>query len=124
MEYSHQSNVTDELREKVVHSARRVLRLKLQAFRSDSAVPLFPDSTNLNSIPSKGASQFFFNSAARSITTIHSNNLPFKPIRNERILLVGQSSIFVKEGKLRFPKSDTYKFSYTPFYSAKANTKN
>lgn len=108
-----------KFRNRVVDSARRVLSLKLRAFRAAAAVPLFPEAEIHTAIPAPGAAAFFFNSAARSVTAVRSAGIPFRPKSGERILLVGQSESFLQEGLLRFPDADTYQFPYSPFFSSR-----
>ena len=108
-------------RTRVMASARRVLRVKLEAFRSPAAVPLFPAADLQAAVPAPGAAAFFLDSAARSITAIRSDHLPFRPGPGERVLLAGQSDTFLQEGLLRYPNAATYRFPYSPFYSSRAS---
>ena len=115
----HRQMTDPSFRERVKESARRVLTVKLQAFRSPSAVPLFPDTDLRSAIPANGAAEFFLDSAARSVTVVRSSRIPFRPDAADRVLLVGQSDEFLAEGLLRFPRADTHRFPYSPFYSSR-----
>lgn len=107
--------VDPAFRERVAQAARRVLRVKLEAFRSPVAVPLFPDADAADAVPAPGAAEFFRESAARSVTAVRAAGIPFRPDRSSRLLLVGQSDAFLQEALLRFPGADRYRFPYYPF---------
>lgn len=109
-----------EFRARVREAAARVLAVKLRAFRSPGAVPLFPADDAASAVPAPEAAGFFLDSAARSVTAIRSAHIPFRPEPARRLLLVGQSDEFLQEGLLRFPQADTYRFPYSPFYSSRA----
>lgn len=102
-------------RERVAQAARRVLRVKLEAFRSAAAVPLFPAADAADAVPAPGAAEFFRESAARSVTAVRSAGIPFRPDRSARLLLVSQSDAFLQEALLRFPGADRYRFPFYPF---------
>ena len=106
-------------RARVREAAGRVLTVKLRAFRSPAAVPLFPADDAASAVPAAGAAEFFLDSAARSVTAIRSARIPFRPDPAWRLLLIGQSDEFLQEGLLRFPQADTYRFPYSPFYASR-----
>jgi beta-N-acetylhexosaminidase len=105
-------------RERVRDAAGRVLRQKLRTFR-EARFPLYPTSPLAGSIPAPGATGFFAEAAARSVTLVRDGRLPYVPRSGERVLLVGQFEDFLAEGRRRFPGADTLLFPYTPFYSAR-----
>lgn len=106
-------------RERVREAAGRVLTVKLEAFRSPAAVPLFPADDPESAVPASGAAEFFLDTAARSVTAVRAARIPFRPDPSQRLLLIGQSDEFLQEGLLRFPQADTYRFPYSPFYSSR-----
>ncbi len=107
-------------RERIAQAARRVLRVKLEAFGSSSAVPLFPADDAASAVPAPGAAEFFRESAERSVTAVGADAIPFRPGPSARLLVVGQSDAFLQEALLRFPQADRYRFPYSPFYSSRA----
>lgn len=106
-------------RERVREAAGHVLTVKLASFRSPAAVPLFPAHDTKPAVPSRGAAEFFLDSAARGVTAIRSARIPFRPDPARRLLLIGQSDEFLQEGLLRFPQADTYRFPYSPFHASR-----
>lgn len=111
-------------RERVAQAARRVLRVKLEAFRSVTAVPLFPAADAADAVPAPGAAEFFRESAERSVTAVRSAGIPFRPDPSARLLLVGQSEAFLQEALLRFPGADRYRFPYYPFDASRPQDRN
>lgn len=106
-------------RERVTQAARRVLRVKLQAFGSPFAAPLFPADDAASAVPAPGAAEFFRASARRSVTAVSADGIPFRPGPSARLLVVGQSDAFLEEALLRFPQADRYRFPYSPFYASR-----
>jgi beta-N-acetylhexosaminidase len=105
------------LRARVRASARRIVRQKLSTFR-EAHFPLYPAPSLAGSVPAPGASEFFAESAARSVTLVRPGLIPYTPRPGERVLLAGQFEDFLAEGLRRFPQAGTLLFSYLPFYSA------
>ncbi|MBO5137764.1 MAG: glycoside hydrolase family 3 protein [Spirochaetaceae bacterium] len=102
-------------RERVKDAARRVIYAKLEYFKGENPVPLYPDATKIpESIPDKEGQSFFLSQACRSIT-LYKGNLPYKPQAEEKILLAGQSQFpeFFTEGKLRYPNAKYLQFNYS-----------
>ncbi len=114
-----QRMVDPAFREQVAQAARRVLRVKLEAFGSPAAVPLFPAADAASAVPAPGAAEFFRESAARSVTAVRSAGIPFRPDPSARLLIVGQSDAFLQEALLRFPQADRYRFPFSPFYASR-----
>ncbi len=130
----------------VRESARRIVETKLKCFQdtggANPADPLVdpsadpsvdpsvdPWKTTLRdppkpsaiqaSIPASGASSFFFQSSCRGVNIVSRKRLPFRPAAAWKILLCGQFSEFMDEGKLRYPQADTLLFPFIPFYRSR-----
>ncbi len=98
-------------------SVQRILLVKLHYLRA-AASP--PDPSRVRSlIPAPGARVFFQQVSARAVTLIAKQRIPYAPKPAERILLCGQYTEFLNEGKRRFPAADTLLFSFDPFYTAR-----
>ena len=100
-------------------SVRRILQTKLRFIRDGytpgSAIPELVKSL----VPAPGAREFFTQSATRAVTLLASAQVPFRPRKDSRILLVGQFPEFMSEGLRRFPHAQTFLFPFTPFYVAR-----
>ena len=109
--------------ERVRESAERIMRIKLEYLSGDQAVPLYPDSAELNTlIPAENSSEFFLDQALRSVTLIREEGPG--GIRPEgRTLLAGQLDRFFHEGKKVFPNAETFDFNYSPFYSSSSSVR-
>ncbi|MFO7848547.1 MAG: glycoside hydrolase family 3 protein, partial [Spirochaetia bacterium] len=103
----------DEFREKLEKSVRRILKIKYDYLIRDNSVPLFPENLSLNEeIPSREASEFFFDQAGRSVSIIRDKNIPIgekhtQKDREHRILIAGQLRTFLRTGRRYFPEADT-----------------
>jgi beta-N-acetylhexosaminidase len=103
----------------VKESVIRILETKLRSMRDGNA-PRTPDPSLVKSlVPAAGAKDFFTQSATRAITVLARAQIPLKPAASRRILLAGQFSEFLEEGLRRYPKADTFRFPFTPFYVAR-----
>jgi len=101
-------------------SVQRILETKIRYFRDDSSI-LIPDPAAVRAlVPAPGAKAFFTQVSARAATLLSGRRIPYAPRANEKILLVGQYSEFLSEGKRRFPDADTRLFSFDPFYGARS----
>ncbi len=97
-----------EFRSRVVDAARRVLIAKLVYFKSDSAVPLYPDIDKIDKlVPDVEGQGFFLSQAVRSVTLMREKNFPLVPKSDETILIAGSFPDFLAAGIKRFPQSDT-----------------
>lgn len=107
---------TDEsFRARVKDAAYRVVKAKLEYFRSKNAAPLYPDADSIaKSIPDKDGQKFFLEQACRSITVYKSGTLPLTAEQAGRVLLVGSMPRFFSEGKRRYSKNGDFKFTYEP----------
>lgn len=103
-----------EFYNRVKDAAKRVILAKLEYFKGENPVPLYPDSSKIaENIPAPEAKDFFLSQACRSIT-LYKGELPYKPKPQERILLAGQKQFpsFFEEGKLRYPEAKMLQFNY------------
>ncbi len=99
---------------RVKDAARRVILEKLRYFKSENHAPLYPDeNTIFDHIPDKEGQKFFLEQACRSISVGKAGRaFPFKPQQGERVLIAGPFISLFNEGKKRYPKADTFHFSY------------
>ncbi|MGI5172783.1 glycoside hydrolase family 3 protein [Treponema sp. OMZ 840] len=100
----------------VFNAARRVVLSKLNYFKGENPVPLFPDIHAVNaSVPAPDAETFFTAQAARSITLYKSEQFPYVPqnAANDRILAVGQFQDFFRETSQRYPHARYFFFAYS-----------
>ncbi len=106
----------------VAEAATRVLAEKLRFLGLRGRGALFPDPDGVTeSVPAPGAAEFFRQSAARAVTLVEGERVPWRPARGERVLLCGQLDEFFEEARVRWPGADTLAFSYEPFYTADAD---
>ena len=121
---SAQLRVDSDFRDSVRSSAKRILETKIKYLKAETSVPLFPDSSDLRTLlPDPEAKAFFYDQALRSTTVIRSSGTDaLKP--EGKILLAGQLERFFTEGRRVFPEAETFRFDYSPFYSASASVKN
>lgn len=102
-----------EFKSTVKKAARRVIKCKLEYFKSPKAAPLYPNPANIsNHIPDKDGQKFFLEQACRSITLFKSGTLPLTSENSGRVLLTGSLPTFFTEGKKRFPTAAEFKFTY------------
>jgi len=102
-------------RARVKDAAYRVLKAKLEYFRSKNAAPLYPDPRSISKyIPDREGQKFFFEQACRSITIYKSGSIPLSAKRAGRVLLVGAMPYFFSEGKKRYSGTGDFRFSYEP----------
>lgn len=104
---------TDQaFRETVYESARRVLRMKAQQ-QEWLTVGI------AQSVPAPGATEFFFESAARGVTVIADRDIPLRVNAGMRVLMVGQLPAFFTVGSDRMPGAAELRYPYSPFYRAR-----
>lgn len=115
-DHLHRVLETDpDFREILRNAVTRILTIKEEYLNRPWSVPLEPDPTILDkAIPAD--TEYLFQQACRAITAVADKSLPLDP--SAKILLAGQLGGFFREGKRRFPASDSFDFAYTPFYSA------
>jgi beta-N-acetylhexosaminidase len=103
----------EDFRAAVRRSVVRVLRIKIDYLKGENAFPLLPDpQTAAAQIPAPGATEFFFNSALRSVTAIRRDGLPFTPAEADRVLIVSQYASFLEEGRRRYPRADVFEYDW------------
>jgi beta-N-acetylhexosaminidase len=103
-------------------SVKRILEIKICAFRDPSAaVSTVPETAEevKYSVPAPGAKDFFAQVSARAVTLVAGARVPFHPTAGERILLCGQFPDFLSEGLKRYPSAQTFQFPFAPFYHAR-----
>ena len=106
-------------RRQVADAALRVLEVKRAALTADPPLPVASAAGSIAAlVPSPGAEDFFFDSAARAVTLVRDGAVPL-PARRGRTLLVGQHRAFLDAGRQRYPDADVAKFPWSPFYFAR-----
>ena len=108
-----------EFKARVMDAAHRVILSKLEYFKGENPVPLYPKVEEISQhIPDPEAQEFFLAQACRSITLYKGDLFPLSAdvpeATSKGILLAGQSQFpeFFQEGKRRYPEADTMKFNY------------
>ena len=100
-------------RERVKDAARRVIKAKLDYFKSGNAAPLYPDSDAIDShIPDRDGEKFFLEQACRSVTVEKQGSLPVTADKAGRVLLMGSLTSFFKAGKQRYPDAGEFHYTY------------
>ena len=108
-------NTSKSFKNRVVDAAYRVILAKLQYFKSDNAVDLYPDVRKIpERIPDPEGQAFFLSQACRSVTLYHGSSEPFIPQKNSDVLLVGQAQFrsFFEEGFFRYPGAKFFEINY------------
>jgi len=99
-------------RARVADAARRVVLAKLDYFKGEKPVPLYPDIAALDDrVPDPDGRDFFVSMAARAITVVRGKGLPYRPAPNERVLVAGSFPDFLEAGTRRFPGADALPIS-------------
>lgn len=105
-------------KEIVKESVRRILKVKINAFKGDKPCPVFPDYKNvlesIKTLQEKESKEAIFQTACRSVTVIGDEMIPYRPEKNEKIILIGQYRQFIEEGLKRYPDARYYEYSYYP----------
>ena len=103
----------DEFHARVKDAAYRVIKSKLDYFKSGNAAPLYPNADEVdNYIPSREGEKFFLEQACRSITIEKKGSFPIRKEDSGRILLLGSLNSFFQAAKLRFPDAGEFRFTY------------
>ena len=113
-----------DFRSRVADAARRVLLLKLIAFRGEHPSPIYPDTVRaaetIRKLQEEESMDAAFQSTCRAVTFIRKGVLPWTPVKGERVLIVGQYGEYISEGKARHPDATIHEYSYyPPYYSLK-----
>lgn len=106
--------ITDpSFKETIKDSVQRILKAKMDYFKSENAAPLYPDSTKIDDlVPDSEGQKFFLEQACRSITVQKKGGIPYSSESLGRVLFAGSLSSFFKYGKDRFSNSGDFRFSY------------
>ncbi len=100
-------------RERVKDAACRVIKAKLDYFKSGNAAPLYPDPNTIDShIPDREGEKFFLEQACRSVTVEKQGSLPLTADKAGRVLLMGSLTSFFKAGKQRWPDAGEFHYTY------------
>ena len=104
-----------EFKQTVKKAARRVILSKLQYFKGENFVPIFPELENIESlVPDPEGTKFFLNQACKSITAFNKapNKYKIENPNEQKILIAGQYQDFINEGLKRFPNAKSSKYNY------------
>ena len=113
-------STSEDFKNRVEDAAYRVILSKLEYFKGDNPVPLYPRVEEISQhIPDPEAAEFFLSQACRSITLYKDDVFPLTQDSSgatgeKGILLVGQTQFpeFFYEGQKRYPDADTMRFNY------------
>lgn len=102
-----------EFYERVKNAAYRVIKAKLDYFKSENAAPLYPNLNSLETeIPNKDGQKFFLEQACRSVTVEKQSDI--FPLTNEKagkILLIGYMSSFFSAAKEHWQNCGEFRYS-------------
>lgn len=103
-----------EFRKKVKDAAYRVIKVKLDYYKSGNPIaPLYPDANQIdNFVPNKDGEKFFIEQACRSVTATKKGTFPLTKSNGGRILLAGSLSGFFETGKAHYPEAGEFRFNY------------
>lgn len=99
----------------VRQAAHRVILSKLNYFKGENPVPIFPDIEAIPSlVPAPEADAFFTSQAARAITLYKEGDFPYTPeeAAKDRILVVGQFQEVFDESNYRYDDLTYLYFDY------------
>ncbi|MCF6335973.1 MAG: glycoside hydrolase family 3 protein, partial [Spirochaetales bacterium] len=104
-----------QFKQRITESVRRILTIKLDYFKRDNRVALYPDIEAIkNTIPSPEGSKFFLDQAFRSVSIVRDKELPVTIGEETKVLLAAPYRAFLREGKKQIPQADTYYFPFIP----------
>jgi len=102
-----------EFHERVKDAAYRVIKAKLEYFKSGNSAPLNPNAQSLDkAIPDKEGEAFFLEQACRSVTLEKADYFPVLPENAGRVLLLGSLNSFFEEGKKRYKNAGVFRYGY------------
>ncbi len=105
----------EQFRQRITDSVRRILKTKIDYFKRDNSVALYPDIEAIkNTIPSPEGSRFFLDQAFRSVSIVRAGELPVTIGEETRVLLAAPYRTFLREGQKQIPQADTYYFPFIP----------
>jgi beta-N-acetylhexosaminidase len=106
-------------RRQIQSSVLRILRTKIEYLKGPKAVPLEPNPAEVRSlVPDSEGSGFFRNQAARSVTVVRGEGIPFQVKDSARVLLVGKDVDFLEVGRQEVPQADVLEIDGGTFYEA------
>ncbi len=106
----------EEFNDIVRKAAYRVVLSKLDYFKGDNPVPIFPDIEAIPSlVPNPEAEAFFTSQAARAITLYKKGDFPYTSEKSstEKILVAAQFQEVFDESSYRYDNLDYHFFRYT-----------
>ncbi len=102
-------------RRTVQHSAELVLRTKMEYFKGENFVPIFPEIEKISElVPDRDGTKFFMEQACRSMTLYKKGNFPILPNEAGKVLFVAQFQEFFDEGIKKYPGAELMYVKYTP----------
>lgn len=106
-------SVNPEFKNKVQIAVYRILKAKMDYFKSGNAAPLYPEAKDIdNFIHVPVADEFFLSQACRSITIDKKGTLPIVCNDEHKVLLAGSLDSFFNAGKERFTNSKTFRYRH------------
>lgn len=102
----------EEFCNRVKDAAYRVIKAKLEYFKSGNAAPLYPDQAAVDAaIPDPEGQKFFLEQACRSIT-LYQGTSAHPESTAGKVLLVGGLPEFFSSMKKRYPSAAEFRFTY------------
>ncbi|AEF83887.1 glycosyl hydrolase, family 3 [Treponema primitia ZAS-2] len=107
-------------RERVQDAARRIVAVKLEHLRGETAVPYVPNLAKVEAgLPDPEGSRFFLDLAARSVTILKGkedvkNVFPLTTERAGKVFLAGQYLDFFSAGRAAYPGASAYWYTSEP----------
>jgi beta-N-acetylhexosaminidase len=108
-----------DFRDRVRDAARRIITVKLEHLRGETAIPYIPDLKKVaTGLPDPEGSRFFLDLAARSVTILKDSSdqsqavFPLTREKAGKVLLAGQYLDFFNTGRSAYPGATGY--WYTP----------
>lgn len=105
-----------EFHDIVKTAARRIIKTKLDYFKSGNAATLYPDPETLSErIPDPEGVEFYTQQALRSISVSKADLFPYttEMASQEKVLICGQFIKYGDEFYKRYPDADFYSYKYT-----------
>lgn len=112
-----------EFKSRIKDAAFRIIYTKLEYFKSENHVPIFPVPEEVNSkLPDKEGQPFFLNLAARAVTAVRTADIPYRPKNEEQILFVSGYYDFFKAGLKRFPTAKIIELQTAVYHAGRFDT--
>ncbi len=111
---SNQMKNSPEFRNIVRTAAHRIIQSKLDYFKGEDPVPLYPDVSKIAQlIPDPEGQAFFLEQACRSITVTKNDVFPLPSDDAGHVLFVTPFGQFATEGTKRYANSSTFYVKYS-----------